>query len=259
MDDHGSDDIEPGSSADGTPDEADEPHLLFGASDRIELVATIVLAIATVLTAWSAFQSAKWSGHQAIAFAQAGAARTESTRADTRAGQLAQVDIAMYIDWVAAVFDDIDSGAITLESADTYAPTRGTLSGFLYLRFRDEFRPAVDAWLATDPVNDPDAPTSPFVMTDADGEPVYVLADRIAAREFVDTAEARTEEAKEANQNSDNYVLTMVLFASVLFFAGMSSKLVKPRNRMLALGFGIFLLVCGSLIVLSLPKLTLRG
>jgi len=239
--------------------EVPPPRGLFGSSDRIELFATIVLAVATVLTAWSAFQSAKWSGHQSINFAQAGAARTESTRADTRAGQLAQVDIAMYIDWVAAIFDDAEKGLITIDSGTDYEPTRGTLSGFLYLRFRDEFRPAVDAWLATDPVNNPDAPTSPFVMVDASGQPVYGLAAAAEADDLILEAEENAAEARQDNQNSDNYVITMVLFASVLFFAGMSSKLVKPRNRMLALGFGVILLVAGISIVASLPKLTLRG
>jgi hypothetical protein len=45
----------------------------------------------------------------------------------------------------------------------------------------------------------------------------------------------------------------------VLFFAGMSSKLLKPRNRMLALGFGIVLLVIGMSILTTLPKLNLRS
>lgn len=237
----------------------DSSTLMFGASDRIELVATIVLAIATILTAWSAFQAGKWSGKQSINFSEAGAARTESTRFDTEGGQLAQIDIAMYIDWVAAIFDDVASGAITLESGDTYEPTPGTPSGFLYLRFRDEFRPAVDAWLATDPVNNPDAPPSPFAMTNPDGTPIYTVAQRLEADRLSAVADEKSVLAREANQNGDNYVLTMVLFASVLFFAGVSSKLVKTRNRAIALGFGVLLLVSGIGIILSLPILTLNA
>lgn len=232
---------------------------IFGSGDRIELIATIVLAIATVLTAWSAFQSAKWSGHQSINFSEAGAARTESTRADTTAGQLTQIDVAMYIDWVAAIFDDLESGAITIVSGDTYEPTRGTLSGFIYLRFRSEFKPYVDSWLASDPVNNPDAPSSPFAMVGPDGEPLYELEASKEARALVALADENAAEARQDNQNSDNYVITMVLFASVLFFAGMSSKLLKPRNRMLALGFGIVLLVVGMSILTTLPKLTLNS
>ena len=38
---------------------------------RIDVASASLLAIATVLAAWSAFQSAKWSGEQATAYAQA--------------------------------------------------------------------------------------------------------------------------------------------------------------------------------------------
>ena len=61
---------------------------------NLELAATILMAIAAVLTAWTAFQSSKWSGVQAIEFSEAGAARTESTVFSTRAGQQALVDIS---------------------------------------------------------------------------------------------------------------------------------------------------------------------
>jgi hypothetical protein len=223
---------------------------LWSSNDRIELIATVVLAIATILTAWSAFQSGKWGGTQAINFSEAGAARTESTRFDTRAGQLAQIDVAMYIDWVSALVDDIDSGSIPAITADTYEPTRGTISGFLYLRFRDEFRPAIDAWIATDPTNNANAPPTPFVMTE------YTVADAVEADRLSELADEKAAAGRDANQTGDNYVLTMVLFASVLFFAGVSSKMNRPRNRMLVLGFGLVTLVVGITILISLPILT---
>ena len=109
------------------------------------------------------------------------------------------------------------------------------------------------AWVATDPVNNPDAPKSPFEMSE------YVLADAVLAEELTTLADEKAAAAREANQNGDNYVLTMVLFASVLFFAGVSSKLARKRNRVIALGFGVTLLVAGSAILLSLPILTLRA
>ena len=44
-------------------------------------------------------------------------------------------------------------------------------------------------------------------------------------------------------QRASNYVLGVVLFASALFFAGMSTKLTTPRLRvaMVAIGCTIFL------------------
>ena len=221
----------------------------WGTADRLELVATVILAIATILTAWSAFQAGKWGGQQSINFSEAGAARTESTRFDTAGGQLVQIDVAMYIDWVSALFDDIESGAITLTDASGYEPTPLTRSGFLYLRMREEFLPALEAWLATDPVNNPEAPKSPFDLDE------YVVAARVEADRLADLADEKALAAREANQNGDNYVLTMVLFASVLFFAGVSSKLIKPRNRAIVLGFGVLMLIAGIVIILSLPIL----
>ncbi len=238
-----------------TPDHRDaeheyaDPSGMFGASDRIELIATIALAIATVLTAWSAFQAGKWGGMQSINFSEAGAARTESTRADTLGGQLMQIDVAMYIDWVSALVDELNAGTVTLDTTVGYVPADDTLSGFLYNRFRDEFRPAVDAWLATDPINDPDAPKSPFEMEE------YVVAERVRALELSALADQKALDARQANQNGDNYVLTMVLFASVLFFAGVSSKLIKWRNRVIVMSFGVIILVAGIGILLSLPIL----
>ena len=58
-----------------------------------EVVATIVLAIATLATAWSGYQAARWGGVQSTSYSQAAALRTESVRTSNQAGQLAQIDI----------------------------------------------------------------------------------------------------------------------------------------------------------------------
>jgi hypothetical protein len=50
------------------------------------------------------------------------------------------------------------------------------------------------------------------------------------------------DDAGEANQRADDYMLAVVLFASSLFFAGISTKLRTGRQReaILALGYLIF-------------------
>ena len=236
-------------STDEAPKSRNRVASLWGSNDRIELIATIVLAVATILTAWSGFESGKWGGEQSVNFSEAGAARTESTRADTLGGQLVQIDVAMYIDWVAAIGDELNTGAISEASLSPFTPTKGTISGFLYLRFREEFLPAVDAWLATNPVTNDEAPKTPFTMSE------YVVAERVKALELTALADEKAAAARTANQNGDNYVLTMVLFASVLFFAGVSSKMNRPRNRVIILGFGVFTLVVGLVILATLPIL----
>lgn len=197
---------------------------------RLELFVTILLAIATVATAWSSYQSARWSGLQAINFSKANASRVESTRLSNMAGDQRQIDVATYIAW-----------------ADAYATDATKLADFYFKRFRPEFKVAVDAWIATKPRENPDAPLSPFAM------PEYKLAaDRDAAR-LVRRAEAATEEAKVDNQRSDNYVLAVVLFASALFFAGISTKLDGLRFRAAIVALGYTLFICTLIWVATFP------
>ncbi|MCL1587668.1 MAG: hypothetical protein M3092_04550, partial [Actinomycetia bacterium] len=99
-------------------------------------------------------------------------------------------------------------------------------------------------------VNNPDAPKAPFEMKE------YVIAKSVEADELSALADQKSQDARDANQNGDNYVLTMVLFASVLFFGGVSSKMGSRRNQILMLGFGIVVLVAGVVILSTLPILT---
>jgi hypothetical protein len=112
-----------------------------------EIISAIILGIVTIATAWSGYQAARWGGVQSTLYSRAGALRTESTRASTQAGQLMQIDIGLFTNWINA-----------------YASDNRPLTDFYEKRFRQEFKPAFEAWLATDPANNPDAPASPFAM-----------------------------------------------------------------------------------------------
>jgi hypothetical protein len=198
--------------------------------DRVELAATVLLAVAAVATAWSSYQAARWSGEQAIAFSSSNAARVTAARADARANEQTEIDVSTFIAWTQA-----------------YASGNERLEDFYFKRFRQEFRPAVEAWIATRPLRNTEAPLTPFAM------PEYRLAERERAVELDSEAAHQTELAKRNNQRSDNYVLAVVLFASSLFFAGISTKLARLPHRaaLLVIGWATFL---GTLVwVLTFP------
>lgn len=174
---------------------------------------------------------------------------------DTAAGQQAIVDIGMFTTWSEALADEILGGGASSDLTK-YQPDETKLSGFFYSRFRAEFLPAMEAWMDTDPLSNASAPKTPFVTNGSNGEPAYVLANALEADRLAQVADEKSAEALVANQNGDNYVLTMVLFASVLFFAGISSKLTVTRNRQIAVGVGSILLATGAIILGSLPILT---
>lgn len=217
----------------GTPSTAARRRAVDRLHARLELLATILLAVAAVATAWSSYQSARWSGVQAIDFSQANAARVESTRASTEAGQQTQVDVLTFTQWVNA-----------------YAAGDSELADFYFLRFRPEFRPAVEAWVETRPLKNREAPPTPFSM------PQYSLASEAESRRLLDEAELNTDNARESNQRSDNYVLAVVLFAAALFFAGISTKLTIPSQRVGVLAFG-YLLFFGTAIWLATFPVTI--
>ncbi len=214
---------------------------------KFELFEAIILSIAALLAAWTGFQSAKWSGVQANSYSQAGASRVESTRASTTAGQETTVDVISFTQWLQAA----EAEGLLAEPVDpskVYTPDPEVLSGFLYQRFRPEFEVAVKAWVAQHPRVNPDAPTTPFAM------PEYQVSASKKAARLERQAEAQAAKARAANQRSDNYVLMTIMFATVLFFAGISSKMDTFRARVLLLGTATTLLLSAIVIVLSFPK-----
>jgi hypothetical protein len=76
------------------------------------------------------------------------------------------------------------------------------------------------------------------------GQRLHAQAGRPAHSERLDSqAAAFSAAVGRYIQRASNYVLGVVLFASALFFAGMSTKLTAPRIRvaMLSIGCLIFL------------------
>ena len=219
---------------------------------RGDLLTTAMLAAATLLTAWAAFQSAKWSGVQAIAFSEAGANRTESTRASTTAGQQTTIDVNVFLSWLDAA--QVVADEPEFRGDDEVSPAllrsiteEGTLAAFLFQRFRDEFKPAVEAWLATEPFVNPNAPPTPFAMEE------YQLAAADEADELRLAAEGRAADARNNNQQSDDYVILTVLFASVLFFAGLSMKMAARWSQIAIFALGLLLLLVAFISLLAQP------
>lgn len=214
---------------------------------RFEILEAIVLSIAAILAAWTGFQSAKWSGVQANSYSLAGASRVESTRESTLAGQQQTVDVISFTQWLQAAEAEglLDQAP---NPGQPYVPDPDQLSGFLYERFRPEFETAVDAWVATQPRLNEDAPETPFAMSE------YRVAASVEAQQLEQQAEAHAALARRANQRSDNYVLMTIAFATVLFCAGISSKMDTAGARTLLLGVGSTVLLTAFIVVLTFPK-----
>ena len=196
----------------------------------VEVGATVLLALAAVVTAWCSYQATRWNGEQAKSAASASATRFQAVRAADLANTQTEVDVAAFTGWV-----------------DAYAQEQTELADFYRARFRPEFAPAVEAWIATRPLVNEDAPLTPFRM------PQYKLAAREEAEQLDKHAEVLAAQVRQDLQRASNYVLGVVLCAVALFFAGISTKLTAPALRLTTLLVGCTVFLGAAIWVSTFP------
>ena len=198
--------------------------------NRVENITTIIMAITAIAIAWSSYQAARWGGEQSTNFSRASAKRVESVRASLTGYQAVTIDLILFTDWI-----------------DARSTDNQVLADFLFERMRDEMKPALDEWLATDPINDPTAPPTPFVLES------YKVSQLEESTQLEEEAGEFFTLAQVANQNGDDYVLTTVWLASVLFFAGIATRF-KSRNVQIGITIlAAVLLIIGLANLATLP------
>lgn len=187
----------------------------------IEILSAVLISLATVVSAWCAYQSTLWAGAMNTSFNLANAARTESVRMSNKALQLTTIDVALFTDYVSA-----------------YSQGDDDLADFLMTRFRPEMKVAVEAWIETKPLINPDAPLSPFAM------PEYQSAAQAESDRLLKDVTEQMDEGYKANERSGRYFLLTVIFATILFFGGISTKFnsIKIQISLIALASLIFII-----------------
>ena len=195
----------------------------------VDVASVILISLATVLTAWCGYESARWTSLQTRSYNEAGSQRVQSAVQSGRTNALETIDVATFLQYVRSV-----------------ATHNANEEKFIYQRFRPEMKRAVVAWLATKPLTNTAAPSSPFAM------PQYQLktsqeADRLSA-----LASESFQRATAANENGDQYVRLTVIFAAVSFLAGISTRFFFPNHLIVVvLGFGA--LAFGLIRMFELP------
>ena len=194
---------------------------------RVSIAEAILLSIVALLAAYSGYAAAKWSTESRVGLAEAAAARSEANRAYLDAADLRNFDASTFNAWFAAY---------TVHNKQAMALAKR--------RFRPEFRVAFEAWRATKPETNPDAPRGPTYM------PQYRQPGLAQANALDKQAEDDFATAENAAETSDKYVRTTVYLASVLFIVGISTQFSLVGVRYALIGVG------GLMLVLSLVQLT---
>lgn len=185
------------------------------------IASAALLGIAAVATSWATYQATRWGGVQAAHYTEAGAMRVEATRASTKAGQLALLDIATFFQWINAHLDG---------NAD-----RET---FYRKHFRPEFLPAFEGW-AADAQTNLESRAAPFQR------PEYKLGLLEKSDELEESARRTYKKGEAANQIGDHYVLYAVILASAMFFAGIAPQFPKLGLRLTFLAMAVAMCLFG--------------
>jgi hypothetical protein len=196
----------------------------------LQIGEAMLLSLVTITAAWSGYAAAKWGTESRIEIAHAATLRNLAGRAQLAALETRNFDSSTYNAWFTA---------FTLGDAQKQAIAER--------RFRPEFKVAFDAWMATDPLDNPNAAPGPTYM------PEYQLADQAKADALDREAETTSAAGNRAAVVGDEYVRITVFLAAVLFLVGISSTFKLPTVRYALIGVGAVLLLLATALIIHQP------
>jgi len=196
----------------------------------LSITEALLLSLVAVLAAYSGYAAAKWSTRSSVELARASTARTRASRADLEALETETADSVSFNAW----FTAFTAGNVTAER-------------LAERRLRPGYRPAFDAWLATDPAHNPSSPPDPAYM------PQYRVPQQAQANAYDAQADAYFDTGDAAGETGDKYVRDTVFLATVLFLVGISGHFPPRSARYGLIGIGSVILVFAVVQLLTLP------
>ena len=175
--------------------------------DKLQVINTLILAIATLAITWCSYQSALWNGIQTFKLGDSNKFARLAQQKTIVTGQNRAMDEAIIIGFVNAL---IEKKQNIIDHA-----LRG---------IRPELSKIMSAWLSSRPFENPSAFPHPMAM------PEYielVKNDMAEADNYGHQAEEARNGAQEANHNSDSYSLLTVVFGMVMFLGAITSKITR--------------------------------
>ena len=199
-----------------------------------ETIAAVLLSIAALASSYAGFQSDLWDGEQAANYALAEQSRTDSSKDATVSIQYASIDTILFTQWL-----------------DAYAANNRQLANFYRQRFRPEFRQVFERWIAMRPMQNPEAPSTPFHLD------TYRNKTLDSGKALAKKADELFQTGQRANQISDTYGQAVLILALSLFLGGIIQGFNVHRTRVLLLSFSGLCLVIGLARVAFLPAIRL--
>ncbi|MBK8550503.1 MAG: hypothetical protein IPL53_05340 [Ignavibacteria bacterium] len=200
----------------------------------MDILTAILLSLATIGSAWCAYQSTLWGGVQTFELVDVNKAGRLSSENFIRGNQKRTADAIILMKYI----DASEEGNIKMRD-------------FYFSRFDSTLKNSTSEWLKLDPFNNPGAPNSPMRMKS------YVLKEETEADNQLNRSGEKLASANEANRISDTYILLTVLFAAVLFFGGVAGTLQSDLVRNICLILSAIIFCVTLFVLISMPVTTI--
>jgi hypothetical protein len=197
----------------------------------VEPVTAVLMALATLSTAWCSYQSAAFTRRANRLMNDYNAGERRAAVLTLQGMQSATIHTAMFMQMLAA-----------------QQAGNEKLANFYVERFPPDVRKAYDAWLAQKPFENAQAEAHPFVPE------LYELRGAREAAEASEKAAINLQESRDRGNVSGQYLANTVLFATVLFFASASGKFEQRRVRVVAFAFAAAVFTFAVVRMVMLPQ-----
>ncbi|MGZ4637584.1 MAG: hypothetical protein ACXV2J_00845 [Actinomycetes bacterium] len=197
----------------------------------IPIIEALLLSVVTVVTAWAGYSAAKWSTDSRLELAHASSLRLQANRALATAMETRNFDSSTFEAWFTA---------FTLDN-----PQKMQIAEH---RFRPAFLVAFQAWRATRPETNLDAPPGPTYM------PQYKQPEQAKAVRLDRRAETVSRDGEHSGSVADNYVRITVLLAAVLFLIGIGTTFKLRQVRYGLASVGGLLMVAAVVLIAQQPR-----
>jgi len=178
----------------------------------IEVLTVLLLAVATVGSAWCAYQVSQWNGMETDASRASAVARINGSREYALATQKVAYDAASVAQYAEAIVDGNE-------------PLQTFLRASI---IRPAFLPLLDEWQAY--IDETGEPPPNLVENEE-----YLSSLFAKSTEYDEVALAATIEGDDAGRNADDYIVTTLFMASALFFAGVTASFSSRLTRIVLL------------------------
>jgi hypothetical protein len=198
-------------------------------NDRHEIIVTILLSFATLISAWCSYQADFWDDKERVLIVESIGLDEDANKILLESNQLRTAHLNIVSSFI-----------------DHYLKNDTLYCLYILAHSDTILKPALMEWVKRRPKNVPEIP-NPLQLS-AYGNDPQAQFQEIKSASFL-----KKSESEIANNVADRYLLLTVMLGLVLFFSGISGTLNVKVAQILSLIISFIILLGSIIVIINLP------